>query len=162
MRQAIVMSVKDRNEISSLLLTSASLDFCFMDDCNDDNIGDFARYVRDAYSLIFLQLGITGNLSEAAFTSFCYGVANSSLQTLNRWCRIAREANLEAVAERFALAIAQSSLEAVQAKSRIHSAFSQTTPARNIELVFSQISFDEIEVDGGQTRLKWSDALDLF
>jgi hypothetical protein len=132
--------------IFPLLLTSTLLQELevtnFSNRDNDRFVRDLVRYLGAA-SIRNLELYCGDILSEASFTSFCDGVARSSLQKLTLGRNIVGEENFETAAESLARAILESSLEEVTMRSALLcsalcSALLRTAPIRDFDIAFSQ------------------------
>jgi hypothetical protein len=157
-------SVKDWDFFFSLLLTSTSIQelvIIFRDGCHDAFFSSCARYLLNATTLRRLSMFDMNMtlLSEAAITSFCNGVAQSSLQELRLHFRASREANIKSVVDHAAQAIAQSSLEVVVVDSEVCLALSRTTPVRDLDFVFSWIEKYNGSVCHLQINRKWKHLL---
>lgn len=133
--------MQDWDLICPLLLTSTSLQvlrISLNDDWHDAFLTACARYLSSATTLQSLGvLNMNKSLSEAVFTSFYNGVADSSLRKLTLSFRVATAANVEAVVKRLALAFAESSFEEVVVGSEICLVLSHTTPVKDLDFAFS-------------------------
>jgi hypothetical protein len=124
------MSLQDWDLLVPLLLTCKSLQELEVFSCDDAAMSVFSRYLG-GLSLISLSLHGHINLSEAAFSSLCDGLAGSSLRMLRLYCSV-RRASVDTAAEHLARAIEESSLEEVWVESTLlRSALLWTTPVRN-------------------------------
>lgn len=128
------MSAQDCDLLFSLLLTSTSLQRLAVilkrDTREDAFITAFCHYLSVTPFLTNLTLHDTRNLSEAAWLPLCDVVTETSLRKLSLWGGVARDANLETVAECLAWAIVESSLDMVAMESQLFSALTRTIPVR--------------------------------
>jgi hypothetical protein len=91
--------------------------------------------------------------SRVYTTSLYNSVAESSLRKLKLWFSVARE--VEAVAERLAHALAESSLEELAEEGHLRLALSGTVPIKDLDLVFSYIDYDGRRFVRLQINRKW-------
>jgi hypothetical protein len=136
------MSLQDWDFVFSLLITSTSLqelDILFKNGCHDDFMRAFPRFLLDASTLVSFSFTSVSNFPEASYTSLFESVAQSSLRTFQLYGRFT-EAVVQAVAECFAQAIAESSaLEQVGMGVQMRLALSLTTPVRNLDFTLSHV-----------------------
>jgi hypothetical protein len=146
---ACFMSDQDWDLIYPLLLTSTSLQELRVTPYrfgNSDRVMRALALYLGAASLRNLEFVTSSSVSEAAFTSFCDGVARSSLQKLTLGHTLVGKANLETAAESLARMISESSLEevtleGVTRRESLCSALLGTTPIRDFDFAFRQIEF---------------------
>ena len=87
------------------------------------------------------------------FTSLYNSVTESSLRKLKLWFSVARE--VEAFAERLALALAESSLEELAEEGHLRLALAGTVPIKDLDLAFSYIDYDGRRFLRWQINRKW-------